>query len=460
MAPSTSVCNESDPGRDCDAGLPVDPFTALKPHFGMLLGVADFQTIDAYHRGKQWLHNAWLHRQGVVWGFEVSVDTERGEIRVSPGLAVDGLGRELFLPRPLCLNLAAWLEKHAEDDGVIEAIRELSNGRIRLDAHVVVRFRACLARQVPALMDACEGAGSSTAYSRVMESVEVLLKPDTAAAVGSETRALPYHRLRLLFGLENPISRDGAVIDADREVIDERNAILVLPNGEQPRAWLDALRRFAAEDAVAMGPQVSPSGDTMSQAPLAEPAELVLANLTDLTLKDATVQSGDADNTVRDTLIATSTIQELLCGPPVNTVPGELPDAPTEAEDAGGPRIDTDSVVLEEGELLMDHEGPRLLANSLTADVSVFVALYDANTGWVNLGIGDIVYDRDQKRISVPLPGAPAAGLFRVLVKGSGLTPVLGRRGQQRIPLAGAIGGDAGGPVEGNDFIHMFTQEA
>jgi hypothetical protein len=41
------------------------------------------------------LHSAWLHRSGVVWGFEVGVDGTR-TLTVTPGLAVDGIGRELI----------------------------------------------------------------------------------------------------------------------------------------------------------------------------------------------------------------------------------------------------------------------------------------------------------------------------------------------------------------------------
>ena len=53
--------------------LPASPFTALQYHFGMLLGVDDLETAQAYPRGKIRLHNAWLHREGVVWGFNVVV---------------------------------------------------------------------------------------------------------------------------------------------------------------------------------------------------------------------------------------------------------------------------------------------------------------------------------------------------------------------------------------------------
>ena len=73
---------------DGDGLLPANPYTALQFHFGMLLGVDDLEVSQAYPRGKMRLHNSWLHREGVVWGFNVRLN-ERNELAVSPGLALD-----------------------------------------------------------------------------------------------------------------------------------------------------------------------------------------------------------------------------------------------------------------------------------------------------------------------------------------------------------------------------------
>ena len=75
-------CITTDDGRS--ELLPLSPFNALRYHFGMLLGVDDFETEQAYHRAKMRIHNAWLHRAGVVWGFDVRLDVPHGEIRVLP----------------------------------------------------------------------------------------------------------------------------------------------------------------------------------------------------------------------------------------------------------------------------------------------------------------------------------------------------------------------------------------
>ena len=96
-------------GGRWDADLPVNPFLALRARFGMLLGEDDFLTLMGNGRGKLMLHGAWLHGSGVVHGYRVGVDADTKArtyiLRVSSGLAVDGLGRELYLGGDWCQDL-------------------------------------------------------------------------------------------------------------------------------------------------------------------------------------------------------------------------------------------------------------------------------------------------------------------------------------------------------------------
>src|SRR5207245_1660443 len=80
--------------------LAADPYTSLAVHYGMLLGVSDFQVLVGNPRGKLQLHQAWQHGKGVVWGYGVVVDSGSGQLRVGPGLAVarDGAPRPAALP--------------------------------------------------------------------------------------------------------------------------------------------------------------------------------------------------------------------------------------------------------------------------------------------------------------------------------------------------------------------------
>src|SRR5690242_14440471 len=78
---TTSTCD--------DVTLPINPFVSNRYHFGMLLGVADLDTDQGYHRGKAWLHTAWLHGDGTVWGLQAELRTGTNELAVLPGLAID-----------------------------------------------------------------------------------------------------------------------------------------------------------------------------------------------------------------------------------------------------------------------------------------------------------------------------------------------------------------------------------
>lgn len=144
--------------------LPVDPYTALSVHFGMLLGVSDIELLAANPRGKLRLHNAWLHGPGVVWGYRVSFHAESRELWVDPGLALDSHGRELHLGTRLCLDLDQWYAANHERFGDRDLVLD-----------VTVRHRACLDRPVPAVMGECDDSPES-AYSRVQETVQVDLE--------------------------------------------------------------------------------------------------------------------------------------------------------------------------------------------------------------------------------------------------------------------------------------------
>src|SRR5438477_7150096 len=115
MANTPDVASGFVPVEEGDKLLPLNPFSSLRYHVGMLLGVDDFETEQAYHRAKMRLHNAWLHREGVVWGLGVRLDTARGEVRVLKGLALDAAGHELHLEGDACVNVGQWFAAHRDD---------------------------------------------------------------------------------------------------------------------------------------------------------------------------------------------------------------------------------------------------------------------------------------------------------------------------------------------------------
>jgi hypothetical protein len=69
---------------------------------GQMLTAAELAAEQEYHRGMRYLHNR-LHGYGTVAGLEV--DVTRGRVRVSPGVGIDVLGREIVVVDPLTLRL-------------------------------------------------------------------------------------------------------------------------------------------------------------------------------------------------------------------------------------------------------------------------------------------------------------------------------------------------------------------
>jgi hypothetical protein len=321
---------------------PTSPFLALNAHFGMLLGVPELELLSAYPRGKTRLHNAWLHGFGVVWGYGARVGPKPGdaedqtpaqELRVEPGLALAPAGQELYLERAACLDLGAWYAKHEDDADLAAVVTTDGDGVVSFDAHVTLAPRACLTRPVPAISQPCAENASGTAFSRVSEQVQLELLPGLAAPL--EPPPLPYHRLRVLFTLAE------AVLPDDQDVVDARDAVLALASADQPRAYLDAFRRFAALDTADLAPFTDAAG-ARSLFPAPDDATIVLANVSGVRLleqADGTFVLQDpppaVDITVRPALVATSTIQELLCGPLFAAVAAKLGPAPAPA---GGAR--------------------------------------------------------------------------------------------------------------------------
>lgn len=447
MADTPDAVSCFDSAEEGNELLPLNPYYALSYHFGMLLGVDDFETEQAYHRGKMRLHNAWLHRQGVVWGLDVQLDAKRGEVRVLPGLALDAAGHELHLEADACVNVGEWFKAHREDPDL--EVQDLEGGGKSFQAHVVIRFKACLTRQVPAFSEPChDGGGGGTAYSRVFETVELLLRPGPAPAV-----VYPYHRLRVLFALEPPAEEEGAIVAGDQEVLDARAAILALPPADQPAAYLDAFRRFAALDEIDLRPATSEDGNRTLLFPGGDQTPVVLANLSDLIVEQRddkwVLTGGDVDVTVRPSHVATSTIQELLCGPLFQlSAPPPAEEEDDGAEDAGGPRVYPDKWEVSAVSIKLPFNG-ALLAETITPEV-FSVSWLDAK-GWHISEIANVSYLDDDHSVTVNF--APiGAGKMRLVARGTGATPIMGANG---VPLAGVVGGAPGTAHDGHDFVFM-----
>jgi hypothetical protein len=447
----TSPCGGAT-ATDGDSLLPANPYTALQFHFGMLLGVDDLEVSQAYPRGKIRLHNSWLHREGVVWGFNVRLN-DRNELAVAPGLALDAAGHELHLDREACVDLGKWYGKNKDDPAFTFTPAE--SGGVTFDVHVVARFRACLSRQVPAISAPCADGESDTAYSRAIETVELLLRPGKAP-----TKDLHYHRLRILFSLEPDDTTKYP------EASQARADVLALALEQQPAAYLTAFRRLAALDEIDLLPQQAATGVSASIFP-EDPTEVVLADVTGVFVTPGA--NGDfaigtplptIDVTVRPSHVATATIQELLCGP--------LFGAAASGGDGGGGEgggstdpAGSGNTIRRTGPVVVDA---KLLTRSIqftvdrpladgTLDPAAFsVTEYTDADGWSTLDVKKISV-LTSGAVSVELKDAPAGKLVRFIARGTGPTPLLAKNDLVPLGAPGASGGD-----DGVDFVRMIPR--
>lgn len=449
-------------GPAAGAILPVSPYLGLFYHFGMLLGVDDLETAQAYHRGKMWLHNAWLHGPGAVWGLGVEIDAGNGagEIRVRPGLAVDGAGRELHLDGTACLNIAAWALAHKDDVAFREAARAYdanvdttpagAEGTldplpdvVTFDAHVILKFKACLTRPVPAVSTTCAGSETETAFSRVSELVDIFLVPGPPPP-----RREAYYLLRILFGLAEPrLDTHNVVLPDDALALTRREAILALAPSAQPTAYLEAFRELAALDEIKLGPATKDGSVLLF--PEGDDTSIVLAKIPAIQLNlGAYVSGGPADCSVRPVIVPTTTIQELLNGPGLGPI------------DGGGPRVERaellpsgdpqpTSIELTFTEALA--EGSVTLADNPTA-----FALGYFDTAWHPAAAMTVTLDPAvaPTKVTLGFTAVPVGwNRIRVRARGTGPTPILSTT---FVPLAGAPGGAPASADEGVDFVRMF----
>src|SRR5262249_11256619 len=132
-----------------------------------------------YHLLRARLRNALLHGSGVVCGLDVSsvstADPPVNELRCTPGLAIDALGREIFVPETVCLDITG-LAANTNFWPSLSAPPGPAAGDTAKRCCAVLSYRACLSAQVPAIPPPCSDADNALAYSRVLDSYRLCLE--------------------------------------------------------------------------------------------------------------------------------------------------------------------------------------------------------------------------------------------------------------------------------------------
>lgn len=152
---------------------------------GMLLGAEDFLLEQTYHRGRLARALAYLHGGGTAAGLRVTVEPANNEIRVSPGVAVDRLGRLIELPRTACLDLPRWWQ--AASPGAL--IGAFQGGAVTAD--VFARFVACGHGKTPAFATGPFDALDAVQDALVRDAWQLELLPRDDVADPSTERLPP-----------------------------------------------------------------------------------------------------------------------------------------------------------------------------------------------------------------------------------------------------------------------------
>lgn len=135
------------------------PLERVNYEAGMLLGLEATRAEQAYHRQRVNRLQYWFQGAGTLLGLLVKMvpptvfsDENDQSIRlvVTPGIAIDGLGRELLSYEPYCVNLRDWLQ--LQDKNFLNSgLHEVDDKKF-VQLCITVRYQASSSGLQPVMM--------------------------------------------------------------------------------------------------------------------------------------------------------------------------------------------------------------------------------------------------------------------------------------------------------------------
>lgn len=135
--------------------------------YGKPLDVHHFQMEQDYFNSKRWLINRLGLGEGVLCGLNV---TEKdGEVCISPGVAIDALGREIIVPEVVCLD--PWEVTDECGKPLADKLKDTEEHTV----HICLAYHECHADYQPVLVTDCN-TREQCAPGTIVESYRLLVR--------------------------------------------------------------------------------------------------------------------------------------------------------------------------------------------------------------------------------------------------------------------------------------------
>ena len=189
----------SDFGEDTDT-LKEDatfeqPLRRVAYEAGMLLGLEATRDEQSYHRRRLNRHQYWLQGHGTLTGMRVAIEPASAlnnnpiatRLTVSPGIGIDGLGREVLIHEAYGIDLGDWLK--------VQSAAKLEEGYDDINKllwfKVTVRYQEVSVGLQPVLARKLNLGTDAVQPSRMADSIQLELIPEVPPST-AETRYAPW----------------------------------------------------------------------------------------------------------------------------------------------------------------------------------------------------------------------------------------------------------------------------
>ena len=178
--------------EDADFG---QPLRRVAYEAGMLLGLEATRDEQSYHRRRLNRHQYWLQGYGTLAGMRVSIEPASAldnnpiatRLTVSPGIGIDGLGREVLIHEAYGIDLGDWLK--------VQSAAKLEEGyddvKKLLWLKVTIRYQEVSVGLQPVLARKLNLGTDAVQPSRMADSIQLELIPEVLPNT-TETRYNPW----------------------------------------------------------------------------------------------------------------------------------------------------------------------------------------------------------------------------------------------------------------------------